>query len=112
MWFFEFIFLERKLIVDKKTILEKLQTYKKRNANTPLWLLLFPEGTLNTPNNRVTSSAYAKKMDISDSPKYVILPKATGLFMSADALMPNISTLFDITIGYSGVKSHQIPYAE
>lgn len=84
-----------------------------------MWLLLFPEGTLNTPNNRETSRAYAKKMDITEGghnltkgPKYVILPKATGLFMCADVLMPKISTLFDITVGYSGVKPHQVPYAE
>lgn len=112
MWFFEFIFLERKLAIDKKTIIDMLQKYKQRVPESPLWLLLFPEGTLNTPNNRITSRDYAKKMDISEQPKYVILPKATGLFMCADALMPKVTTLFDITIGYSGVEAHQIPYAE
>ena len=112
MWFFEFIFLKRKLKIDRHIIMNNIQHHKKYLPNNPLWLLLFPEGTLNTPNNRVTSRAFAKKMDIPDDPAYVILPKATGVFMCADALMPKINTLFDITVGYGGLSAEQIPYYE
>ncbi|KAI8911051.1 acyltransferase-domain-containing protein [Gorgonomyces haynaldii] len=112
MRFFEFIFLERKLKLDRKIIMRNITRHKRYFSENPLWLLLFPEGTLNTPNNRVTSRAFAKKMDISDDPKFVILPKATGVFMCADTLMPQVNTLFDITVGYSGLKQEQIPYEE
>ena len=74
--------------------------------------LIFPEGTLNTPNNKETSQKYAKKMGLKDDPKVVILPKSTGAFICADALKGHVSTLFDLTIGYSGISIDQVAYDE
>lgn len=43
MQFFDFIFLKRKLADDEKIIIDNLGRSKK--DGTPLWLVLFPEGT-------------------------------------------------------------------
>lgn len=69
MTFFEFIFLKQKLAKDRKTIIKHMNRQKTLWKDFPLWLLIFPEGTLNTPNNRATSRAYAKKTEMSEDPK-------------------------------------------
>ncbi|KAL2919078.1 hypothetical protein HK105_201348 [Polyrhizophydium stewartii] len=112
MTFFEFIFLKRKLSADRRTIIDLMSRQARDAPDLPMMLVIFPEGTLNTPNNRDTSRAFAKKADIADDPKYVILPKATGLFMCCDVLQPRVNTLFDVTVGYGGLKGEQIPYEE
>ncbi|KAG0174894.1 hypothetical protein DFQ28_000751 [Apophysomyces sp. BC1034] len=43
MQFFDFIFLKRKLALDKENIVSNLTRTKK--SGNPLWLVLFPEGT-------------------------------------------------------------------
>lgn len=43
MRFFDFIFLQRKLTMDKENIISNLERSKKGNQS--LWLVLFPEGT-------------------------------------------------------------------
>ena len=69
MTFFEFIFMKQKLAKDRNTILRAMERCKTIWKDFPLWLLIFPEGTLNTPNNRATSRAYAKKVNMSEDPK-------------------------------------------
>jgi 1-acyl-sn-glycerol-3-phosphate acyltransferase len=112
MTFFEFIFMKQKLTLDYKTILKHMDRTKNLFFKFPMWLLIFPEGTLNTPNNRVTSRAFAKKTDIPEDPEYVILPKSTGLFMCSDALLDQVDYVFDLTIGYSELEKEDIPYEE
>lgn len=43
MQFFDFIFLKRKLALDRDTIVSNLERSKK--SDQPMWLVLFPEGT-------------------------------------------------------------------
>jgi 1-acyl-sn-glycerol-3-phosphate acyltransferase len=43
MQFFDFIFLKRKLAMDKDTIVSNLERSKR--SDQPMWLVLFPEGT-------------------------------------------------------------------
>ena len=49
-------------------------------------------------------------MGIKDQPKFVILPKSTGLLHCMQVLHPNVNKLFDITVGYSGLKATDVPY--
>jgi lysocardiolipin and lysophospholipid acyltransferase len=112
MWLFDYLFIAQKLKLDKDKITENVKRYLKYYKDLGLSFLIFPEGTLNTPNNRITSRAYAKKVGLKEDPKYVILPKSTGIFMIADNLQPHINTLFDITIGYGGLTAQAIPYEE
>ncbi|KAL5034768.1 hypothetical protein BDV3_004290 [Batrachochytrium dendrobatidis] len=112
MAMFEFIFLDRKLSVDHRNIVNIMSRQKTDAPNLPMMLVIFPEGTLNTPNNREVSRSYAKKTDIPDDPEYVILPKGTGLFMCCDVLYPQVDRIFDVTVGYGALSAEQIPYEE
>ncbi|KAH6590226.1 hypothetical protein BASA50_009488 [Batrachochytrium salamandrivorans] len=112
MSFFEFIFLKRKLAADRQTIVKLMERQKADAPKLPMMLVIFPEGTLNTPNNREVTRAFAKKTDIADDPEYVILPKGTGLFMCCDVLYPKVTRIFDVTVGYGALTAEQIPYEE
>ncbi|KAJ3119424.1 hypothetical protein HK100_000323 [Physocladia obscura] len=109
MWLFEFLFMKQRFDKDRQNMARNLTTAK--NDPHPLWLLIFPEGTLNTPGNIDKSRAYAKKMNINSHPNHCILPKSTGLFFCLETLTP-VSTpfLFDLTVGYSGLNGVEIPY--
>lgn len=106
MTFFEFIFLKRKLAADKDTIVNNLT--RSREANNPMWLLLFPEGTVISESTRKRSSDYAKKMDMQDN-RYTLLPRSTGLKLCMETLGDNPEWLYDLTIGYQGVKANENP---
>ncbi|KAJ3315741.1 hypothetical protein HDU76_002127 [Blyttiomyces sp. JEL0837] len=108
MWFFEFIFMKQKWAVDKDNMTRLMKLSK--NPNIPMWFLIFPEGTLNTPGNVTKSKAYAKKMGIKNHPNHVILPKSTGLQHCLATLHPDLDDVFDLTVGYSGLSATDIPY--
>ncbi|KAJ3249548.1 hypothetical protein HDU78_000074 [Chytriomyces hyalinus] len=110
MWFFEFIFMKQRFEKDKETMARNLTAAK--NNSLPLWLLIFPEGTLNTPGNIEKSKSFAKKMNINSHPNHCILPKVTGLHFSLQQLSPAVKHLYDLTVGYSGLTPDQIPYDE
>ncbi|KAJ1533312.1 hypothetical protein HK096_005409, partial [Nowakowskiella sp. JEL0078] len=107
-WIFEFIMMKQKWDKDRKIISKSLKKAKK--ASLPLFMIIFPEGTLNTPNNREKSEKFAKKSDITEVPKHVILPRSTGLFFCIQSLQPNIEYLVDLTIGYYPLGSEEIAY--
>ncbi|KAJ3259808.1 hypothetical protein HK103_001699 [Boothiomyces macroporosus] len=110
MTFFDFIFMKQKLHLDFQNIVNVMERQRIYGKDVPLWFFLFPEGTLNTPNNRESSHAYAEKSGIKDKPSYVILPKATGLFMCADALSDQVDYIVNLTVGYSGLEREDVPY--
>ncbi|KAJ3382956.1 hypothetical protein HDU84_003934 [Entophlyctis sp. JEL0112] len=111
MLLFEFVFLHQKLETDKHIIKDNL-TIARKDKGVPLWLLIFPEGTLNTPGNVEKSKKYAEKMAYVDHPNHCILPKSTGLFLSLQNLSPEIRDLYDITVAYSNVSASNIPFSE
>ncbi|KAJ3076720.1 hypothetical protein HK102_005348 [Quaeritorhiza haematococci] len=110
MRFFEFIYLKRKWSYDKKTLLKSLTHTRK--TTLPLWLIIFPEGTVITADTKSKSLSYAKKADIPDRPELVLIPKTTGLFFCAKTLQPSVDALFDVTIAYSGLGREECPYDE
>ncbi|KAJ3254035.1 hypothetical protein HK103_007574 [Boothiomyces macroporosus] len=107
---FEFIFFARKWPIDSKR-LQKTLTYAK-NDNNPMWLLVFPEGTVITQDTQEKSRAFAKKNDITEDPKHVLLPKSTGLYHILRQMQKSSDYLYDFTIGYSGITENHCPYDE
>ncbi|TPX32929.1 hypothetical protein SeMB42_g07561 [Synchytrium endobioticum] len=108
MWFFDFIFLKRKWALDKALVAKRM--HRLASDPLPYWLVIFPEGTLNTPPGKKMSHEYAKKMDINPEPVHVLIPRSTGLQYCCENLQPGLKCLFDVTIGYSGVEASEIPY--
>ncbi|KAJ3063195.1 hypothetical protein HDU98_000963 [Podochytrium sp. JEL0797] len=109
MQMFEFIYLNQKLEKDRP-IIHKNLTLAKKEKDIPLWMLIFPEGTLNTPGNVKKSETYAEKMSISPHPRHCLLPKSAGLFYTIQDLQPSAPSLFDLTIGYTGVAASEVPF--
>ncbi|KAI8981790.1 acyltransferase-domain-containing protein [Mycotypha africana] len=106
MKFFEFIFLKRRLEQDKDNILGMLNSAKSRNR--PMWLVLFPEGTVISDNTRLKSKNYATKLGMDDF-KFTLLPRITGLLMCKETLKDSVEWLYDLTIAYPGIKPGENP---
>ncbi|KAI9484912.1 acyltransferase-domain-containing protein [Zychaea mexicana] len=102
----DFIFLKRKLAVDKETIVNNLERSKRHKI--PTWLLLFPEGTVISESTRERSKAFAKKNDMNDN-RFTLLPRSTGLKLILETLGDDPEWMYDFTIGYQGVKATDIP---
>jgi lysocardiolipin and lysophospholipid acyltransferase len=108
MKFFEFIFLARNWKVDRPRLVENL--LRAKDDQNPMWLLLFPEGTVITDNTKRICLEYAEKVGISDRPKNVLIPKATGLYHALRCLDSKCEYLYDFTVGYSGLTAENCPY--
>lgn len=105
---FEFIFLQRRWQVDKanmKTTLERMNT----DDDGGFWLLLFPEGTVICRQTHDRTVAYAKKVGITRVPRYVLLPRSTGLKFCLKELRPRVNAVYNLTVGYSNVDRHGSP---
>ncbi|ORX54408.1 acyltransferase-domain-containing protein [Hesseltinella vesiculosa] len=102
MRFFDFIFLQRKLADDQATIVNNLEQSKK--DDTPLWLVLFPEGTVVSKNTRQRSKAFADKNNLNDF-LYTLLPRSTGLRLCLQTLEASVEYLYDLTICYPDVQA-------
>ncbi|CAO3681174.1 unnamed protein product [Rhizopus stolonifer] len=91
---------------DKDTVVKNLERSKKRDG--PMWLVLFPEGTVISDDTRARSKAFAQKFNMEDY-KFTLLPRTTGLLLCKDALGDKVEWLYDLTIGYPGIPSGENP---
>jgi hypothetical protein len=77
-----------------------LETFKENK--TPLWLVLYPEGTYVTPAYKIIleeSQKYALSRDLK--PKdYVLTPKTKGFELIFNTLDNYIDSVYDITCAY------------
>ncbi|KAG0214292.1 hypothetical protein BGX28_002400 [Mortierella sp. GBA30] len=106
MRFFDFIFLKRNdWVHDKRAIEENLD---RVNEKEPLWLVVFPEGTVVSKETRQRSVAFAKKAGLTDH-RHVLLPRTSGLLVCINKLRGSVEYLYDATVGYSGIEYGEIP---
>lgn len=127
---YDFIFLSRKWINDKDTFDKHLGRVDangrglgpasgvvqligdqwpkgiRKEKTWPYSLIMFPEGTNLSANTRNKTEIYAKKVNKKPF-NNVLLPKTTGLRYSLLKLKDSVEIIYDITIGYSGVKQHE-----
>ena len=136
--FFRFIFLERSWATDRANLTRALRQLGRdakadsgkdessplvSKGREPLWLLIFPEGTITSDEERAKSVRYATKEGIVSTAnrgpglhpqadfKTTLHPRSTGLLFCLRALLPEISDLqvLDLTIGYPGVPFGKYP---
>lgn len=109
MMYYGFIFMSRKMAVDQPRMAHRLQ--KLREAHTdpqgqqylsPMWLLLFPEGTNTSGNGRNKSAAWAQKVGIKDT-QHILLPRSTGMFFCLCELKGSVEYVYDCTVAYEGI---------
>jgi 1-acyl-sn-glycerol-3-phosphate acyltransferase len=123
---YEFIFLTRKWDKDRgimDTQLERIDAnargmgpangfespFPKGNDITKSWpyqLIIYPEGTNMSANTRSKTQIYAEKAGKKPF-KHVLLPRITGLRYSLLKLQGTLDEVYDITVGYSGVKEDE-----
>lgn len=108
MQFFEFIFFARKWEIDREVLFTNLN--RAKNDGVPMWLLIYPEGTIITEDTLHKTKVYAEKTNLTDNPHYVLIPKATGLYHCINALQPDCDYIYDITVGYQGSRQDIFPY--
>ena len=104
MQFCQFIFMKRNWEQDKPNMAKHLQKLNK--STSPMWLLLFPEGTVLCPSTKKKSKKWAAKNGIPDM-EHQLLPHSTGLRFCLQELRGTVEYLYDCTIGYEGVPRGQ-----
>lgn len=90
---------EGEVVWDESNIVKAKQTW-------PYWLILFPEGTNLSAGTRAASKRFAEKTGVQPF-KHVLLPRTTGLQFCLQKLRNSCDCVYDVTIGYSGVKSDE-----
>ncbi|GFF60499.1 acyltransferase [Aspergillus udagawae] len=109
MKLYGFIFLARKWEVDKSRLesgLKRLIAHSHLRPN-PMWLIIFPEGTVLTPSSKNRSDNYARRIGFRPL-RNVLLPRSTGLFYCLKRLKSQavLEWVYDCTLGYErSVKS-------
>ncbi|KAI9205402.1 acyltransferase-domain-containing protein [Polychytrium aggregatum] len=124
MQFFEFIFLKRKWAEDRDELVSSLE--RARRDPLPTELIFFPEGTVITSDTSEKSRSYHAKAGYPwEHPRFVLVPRITGLWTSLNALRGQgtrtatstagrskapLRHLYDCTIVYDGIKPGDCPY--
>jgi lysocardiolipin and lysophospholipid acyltransferase len=101
MQFFGFIFMARKWEQDKSRLQHRLSKLTA-GRDTPMWLLIFPEGTNLSINGRWTSSRYAQKLGFPDM-RHQMLPRSTGLRFCLEQMKDTVDWVYDCTVAYEGI---------
>ena len=116
MAFFGFIFMSRKMATDQPRMAHRLKKLREvqvsrdgHKCRSPMWLLLFPEGTNMSRNARKKSAAWAEKMGLQD-PKHLLLPRSTGLLFCLKQLQGTIQYVYDCTVAYEGIPLVFMPW--
>jgi len=87
-----------------------LAASRLRPGASPLWLLIFPEGTIVSDEERPKSIKYAERESIPDLTT-MLHPRSTGLLFCLRTLLAQVpdTQLLDVTIGYPGVPLGHYP---
>ncbi|KXS21554.1 acyltransferase-domain-containing protein [Gonapodya prolifera JEL478] len=104
MTFFEFIFLHRKWASDSAVLKKHLERIV--GDGLPVWLLIFPEGTVMVKNTVDGSKEWAQAQGQPYPFQNVLFPRSTGLFFTMRNLpQEDCPYLYDFTIGYPGTST-------
>ena len=106
MRFFDFVFLNRKWEKDQIHFTKKLTGFVE--SNSPFCLLIFPEGTTLNHSSLTKSESFATKLGVSPTSR-VLLPRVLGMWEAVKALDPSLDGIYDLTVGYSGLKDTDEP---
>jgi lysocardiolipin and lysophospholipid acyltransferase len=95
-----YAFLRRKFEDDRPTLFRTLTTYTKI-PDYKYHCLIFPEGTVLSPNGIQSSNKWAVKFGLP-SYRHVLHPRTTGLLFCLSTLRQHkgIDAVYDLTLGY------------
>ncbi|XP_042555797.1 1-acyl-sn-glycerol-3-phosphate acyltransferase epsilon [Dipodomys spectabilis] len=109
------IYVKRSAKFNEKEMRNKLQSYVK--AGTPMYLVIFPEGTRFSPGQTKLLSASQAFSAEHGLPvlKYVLTPRIKATHVAFDSLKSYLDAIYDITVVYEGrsanwqQRQHQEP---
>lgn len=113
MQLYDFIFMARKWSADEANMRRALKQLDRRYSAPlavsngakqldPMWLLIFPEGTNLTQNERNKSAEFSKHRGWEDF-KHILVPRIKGLQLCLQELKNSVEWLYDCTIAYEGI---------
>lgn len=97
MWFLGCLFLKRDWQRDRRRIEKAMGEFKQ--AEAPLWLILFPEGTRLTREKLLDAQEWARRSG-RPIPQNVLEPHARGLHSAICRLEGHVQVVYDVTIAY------------
>ena len=97
--FLDALFLKRNWAEDQKTVTATFERYV--SMRTPLWLLLFPEGT-RANNKKLAEHRQAPTKTGEPKTHYVLRPRPKGFVASVQGLQAVVAAVYDLTIIYPG----------
>ncbi len=103
MYLLRFPFLKRDWTRDRDSI---VRTFRRLvDGKTPMWLVIFPEGTRIRPLKHERAVAFARERGFPE-PRNVLLPRPRGFIAAVQSLRGHAQAVYDLTIGYEdGVPS-------
>ncbi|XP_053452639.1 1-acyl-sn-glycerol-3-phosphate acyltransferase epsilon isoform X1 [Nycticebus coucang] len=96
------IYVKRSAKFNEREMRNKLQSYV--NAGTPMYLVIFPEGTRYNPGQTKvlsTSQAFAAQQGLAVL-KYVLTPRIKATYVAFDAMKNYLDAIYDVTVVYEG----------
>ena len=103
MKFFNWIFLSRRWEADKASLEQSIGYLSDPTKATPMWLLIFPEGTNLSKRSLGINEKWAKRNGLPDS-DLILIPRSRGLRACLEGLDGSVDWIYDCTIAY-----HHIP---
>ncbi|XP_058033216.1 1-acyl-sn-glycerol-3-phosphate acyltransferase epsilon-like [Ahaetulla prasina] len=101
------VYVKRRARFNEKKMRNKLHIQMK--AKTPMYLVIFPEGTRYSPERPkviADSQAYADKEGLAVL-KHVLTPRVKAIHVAIDSMKSYLDAVYDITIAFEGTTDHK-----
>lgn len=113
MQLYGFIFMARTWASDQSRLRKGVQSLNSRHSGPmagqagsrqldPMWLLIFPEGTNLSANERRKSQEFCIKSGKTDN-RHCLLPRPSGMQLLLQELRDTVPYLYDCTIAYEPI---------
>ncbi|KAL2761571.1 1-acyl-sn-glycerol-3-phosphate acyltransferase epsilon [Daubentonia madagascariensis] len=96
------IYVKRSAKFNEKEMRNKLQSYV--NTGTPMYLVIFPEGTRYNPGQTKAlsaSQAFAAQKGLAVL-KHVLTPRIKATYVAFDSMKNYLDAIYDVTVVYEG----------
>ncbi|XP_061478899.1 1-acyl-sn-glycerol-3-phosphate acyltransferase epsilon isoform X2 [Rhineura floridana] len=101
------VYVKRSANFNEKKMKRKLQA--QIEAGTPMYLVIFPEGTRYNPELPkviADSQSYAEKEGLAVL-KHVLTPRVKATHIAVDSMKTYLDAVYDITVAYEGTVDHK-----
>jgi 1-acyl-sn-glycerol-3-phosphate acyltransferase len=97
MWCMDNIFLKRNWTEDQRVVDQSFSRVLK--FKSPIWLMVFAEGTRMTPSKLKANQEFARSQGINPTDQ-VMIPRTRGFLAALAGLGSHFNAVYDLTLGY------------